>query len=416
MFAKRLLIVACVFVLATLVVAQDNVIRVYASWPLTGGTQAVGEDMRDSADLALQHYLDDHEGEGPAGFTIEVTYLDDASPTTGAWDGTIEQENAQRCISDPLCMVYFGTYNSGAAKFSMPMTNEAGMAQITPANTYPGLTRSCPTCEEGEPDIYRPSGEVNYFRTNGTDDVQGPAAASWAYCLGFENVYVLDDTQVYGKGIADEFENHANEIGLNIVGHSSVESVDIDFRSLLTEVRASGADAVYGGFVLDSGGPQVIQQMESLGLFDDGIKFIWPDGVTSPSLFEQIGDAVIDGDAYFTFPGPLPSALSTELGQRFYNDFVENYEHEPDPYGIYAYQAMQVILDSIERAGEADRGAILEAMRGTTDFEGLLGTFGFDENGDSTLAGFYGYGVTDGAFSGSELISPTMHETCEVAS
>jgi branched-chain amino acid transport system substrate-binding protein len=416
MFAKRLLIVACVFVLATLVVAQDNVIRVYASWPLTGGTQAVGEDMRDSADLALQHYLDDHEGEGPAGFTIEVTYLDDASPTTGAWDGTIEQENAQRCISDPLCMVYFGTYNSGAAKFSMPMTNEAGLAHISPANSYPGLTRSCPTCEEGEPDIYRPTGEVNYFRTNGTDDVQGPAGASWAYCLGFQNVYILDDTQVYGKGIADEFENHANEIGLNIAGHSSVESVDIDFRSLLTEVRASGADAVYGGFVLDSGGPQVIQQMEALGLFDEGIKFIGPDGLTSPSLFDQIGDAVIDGDAYFTFPGPLPSAITSEIGQRYYNDFVEAFEHEPDPYGVYAYQSMQVILDSIERAGEADRAAILEAMRSTTDFEGMLGAFSFDENGDSTLAGFYGYNVADGAFSGSELISPTMHETCEVAS
>jgi branched-chain amino acid transport system substrate-binding protein len=415
MFAKRLLILACIFLLATLVVAQDDVIKIYASWPLTGGTQAVGEDMQGSADLALAHYLEDHDGQGPAGFSIEVTYLDDASPTTGAWDGTIEAENAQRCVNDAACMVYFGTYNSGAAKVSMPITNEAGMAHISPANSYPGLTRACPTCAEGEPDIYRPTGEVNYFRTNGTDDVQGPAAASFAYCMGFQNIYILDDTQVYGKGIADEFENHANEIGLNIVGHSSVESTDIDFRALLTDVRASGANAVFGGFVLDSGGPQVIQQMDALGLFDEGIKFIGPDGLTSPSLFDQIGDAAVDGDTFFTFPGPLPSAITSDMGQRYYNDFVETYEHEPDPYGVYAYQSMQVILDSIERAGEADRGAILDAMRSTTDFEGMLGTFSFDENGDSTLAGFYAYSVADGKFAGSELISPTMHETCEVA-
>lgn len=417
---KRLLLLVSVGLLVALAIApasaQDDEIRIYASWPLTGGTQAVGEDMRDSANLALEHYLADHEGEGPAGFTIEVIYLDDASPTTGSWDGTIEQENATRCINDPLCMVYFGTYNSGAAKFSMPMTNDAGLAHISPANSYPGLTRACGDCAEGEPDIYRPSGEVNYFRTNGTDDVQGPAAASWAYCLGFENIYILDDNQVYGAGIADTFESHANEIGLEIVGRSSVESTDIDFRALLTDVRTSGADAVFGGFVLDSGGPQVIQQMDALGLFDDGIKFIAPDGLTSPSLFAQIGDADVDGDVLFTFPGPLPSAITSDMGQRYYNDFVETYGHEPDPYGVYAYQAMQVILDSIERAGEADRGAILEAMRSTTDFEGMLGTFSFDENGDSTLAGFYGYGVAEGTFAGSELISPTMHETCEVAS
>jgi branched-chain amino acid transport system substrate-binding protein len=422
MSTKRLLLLVTIFLLASLMLmpvsAQDSAgtIKIYSSWPLTGGTQAVGEDMLASAELALAHYLEDHDGEGPAGFTIELVPLDDASPTTGAWDGTVEAENAQRCVNDPLCMVYFGTYNSGAAKVSMPITNEAGMAQITPANTYPGLTRPCPTCEEGEPDIYRPSGEVNYFRTNGTDDVQGPAAASWAYCLGFENIYILDDTQVYGAGIANEFEHHAEEIGLNIVGHSSVESTDIDFRALLTDVRASGADAVYGGFVLDSGGPQVIQQMDALGLFEQGIKFIGPDGITSPSLFDQVGDATLDGNALFTFPGPLPSALTTESGQRYYNDFVELHEHEPDPYGIYAYQSMQVILDSIERAGEADRGAILEAMRNTTDFEGLLGAFSFDENGDSTLAGFYGYGVEDGDFTNIGLITPTMHETCEVAS
>jgi|FLYN01.1.fsa_nt_gi branched-chain amino acid transport system substrate-binding protein len=416
MFAKWLFIVACTFLLATLGFAQDEVIKIYTSWPLTGGTQAVGEDMLASAELALAHYLEDHNGEGPAGFTIELVPLDDASPTTGAWDGTIEAENAQRCVNDPQCMVYFGTYNSGAAKVSMPITNEAGMAQISPANSYPGLTRACPTCEEGEPDIYRPTGEVNYFRTNGTDDVQGPAAASWAYCLGFENVYILDDTQVYGAGIADEFENHANEIGLNIAGRSSVESTDIDFRALLTDVRASGADAVFGGFVLDSGGPQVIQQMDALGLFDEGIKFIGPDGLTSPSLFDQVGDANLDGNVFLTFPGPLPSAIESEMGQRYYNDFVERYGHEPDPYGVYAYQSMQVILDSIERAGEADRGAILEAMRNTTDFEGMLGTFSFDENGDSTLAGFYGYTIEGGDFADSVLISPDMHETCEVAS
>lgn len=394
--------------------AQEGAnIKVYTSWPLSGGTQAVGQSMLKAAELALQHYVEDNGG-GPAGFNVEIVALDDASPTTGAWDGTIEAENAQRCVNDAECMVYFGTYNSGAAKVSMTITNEAGIAQISPANTYAGLTRACETCEEGEPDIYRPSGDVNYFRTNGTDDFQGPAAASWAYCLGFDSVYILDDTQAYGKGIADEFEHQAEEIGLDVVGHSAVDSVDIDFRSLLLDVQASGAQLVYGGFVLDSGGPQIIQQMSENGLFDAGIYFMGPDGLASTGLFEQIGGVEVANDhTYISFPGPLPSTLESDAGVRFYEDYVEMHEEDPDPFAVYSYQSMMVILDSIERAGAADRGAILEAMRGTTDFEGLSGTFSFDENGDATVSGFFGYAVTDDEFADGTLITPTMHETCE---
>lgn len=409
-------LIVAVALMAAPVTAQDGgTIKVYTSWPLTGGTQAVGESMLKAAELAVAHYMEDHDGAGPAGFTVEIVALDDASPTTGSWDGIIEAENAQRCVNDAECMVYFGTYNSGAAKVSMTITNEAGIAQISPANSYAGLTRACETCEEGEPDIYRPSGEVTYFRTNGTDDFQGPADASWAQCLGFKSVYILDDTQAYGKGIADEFERHAGDIGLEVVGHSSVESTDIDFRALLTDVLASGADLVFGGFVLDSGGPQVIQQMREVGLFDEDIYFMGPDGLASPSLFDQIGGTEIANDyVYLSFPGPLPSTLADEAGKRFFDGYVEAHGEEPDPYAVYAYQSMQVILDSIERAGAADRTAILEAMRTTTDFEGIAATFSFDENGDSTQSGFFGYYVSEDGFIDGTLITPTMHETCEM--
>jgi branched-chain amino acid transport system substrate-binding protein len=420
MSTKRLLLLVTIFLLASLMLmpvsAQDSAgtIKIYSSWPLTGGTQFTGESMLNASQLAIQHYLDDHDGVGPAGFTLELVPLDDASPTTGEWDGTIEAENAQRCVNDPECMVYYGTYNSGAAKVSMVITNEAGMAQISPANTYAGLTRAgCDGCAENEPDIYRPSGEVNYFRTPPTDDVQGAAGASWAYCQGYQNVYILDDAQAYGKGVADVFEAHATEIGLNVVGHSSVESMEIDFRALLTEVRSSGADVVYGGFVLTSGGPQIIQQMDSLGLFADGIKFIGADGLASQALVDQAGGAdVVNGNVNVTFPGVLPNLLTTESGQRFYEDYIAEWG-DPDPYAIYAYVATQVIIDSIERAGEADRGAILEAMRATSELDTIVGPFAFDENGDATTGVFYGYDFVDGAMANPTPLSPTMNEECE---
>jgi branched-chain amino acid transport system substrate-binding protein len=384
----------------------ESVIKIYTSWPLQGPMLPEGESMRQAVDLALKHYLE-ASGGGPAGFEIQVVNLDGASPTTGSWDGTIEAENAQRCVNDPDCMVYFGTYNSGAAKVSIPITNRAGIAQITPANTYPGLTKPW---DAGEPEIYRPSGEINYFRTNASDDVQGWSGASWAHCLGFQNVYVLDDRQLYGKGVADAFIQQAEEEGITIVGRDGVESSDIDFRSLLTKVRSANPDLVYGGFVIDSGGPQVIQQMASLGLFDQGIKFMGPDGLVNPALVEQVGGPdVANGNILLTFPGLAPSQLTSEAGQKFYNDFIADYGTEPSAWSTYAYQAMQVILDTIERAGAKDRAAILDAMRNTSDFAGITGTFGFDENGDPTLTSLGGNIVSEGEIVYVGAISPDMY-------
>lgn len=420
MSLRKILLILTVLLLATVLVAPisaQETVKIYTSWPLTGGTQAVGQSMLNAAQLALTHYLADHDGAGPGGLTVEIVPLDDASPTTGAWDGTIEAENAQRCVNDAACMVYFGTYNSGAAKLSMPITNEAGIAQVSPANSYAGLTRACETCAEGEPDIYRPSGEVNYFRVAATDDVQGPSAAAWAQCMGFEKVYILDDTQAYGAGIANEFERHATEIGLEVVGHGSMETADTDPRSLLTAALAGGADLIYGGFVLDSGGPRVIQAMLEEGLFDEGIKFMGPDGILSPALIEQVGGAdVLNDNTFFTFPGLLPNLLTNETGTRFYEDYKATFNgEEPDPYSVYSYAATQVILNAFEQAaaaGTVDRATVLDLIRNTTDFEGIIGTFGFDENGDNTAAAFYGYTFTGGDFAEPAAITPTMNESC----
>jgi branched-chain amino acid transport system substrate-binding protein len=399
MSTKRLSMLVAFLLLVVLAIApvsaqETETIRVYTSWPLQGAMTTEGDSMVAAARLALDHYLEDHDGKGPAGFSLELVVLDDASPTTGSWDGTVEAENAQRCVNDPLCMVYFGTYNSGAAKVSMPITNEAGIAQITPANTYPGLTHPWDT---GEPDIYRPSGKINYFRTNPSDDLQGWSGAAWAQCLGFTKVYILDDRQLYGKGVADAFEQRAGEIGLEVVGRSGVEATDIDFRALITDVRRSGADLVYGGFVIDSGGVQIIQQMDALGLFAAGVKFMGPDGLVSPALVDQVGGAeVLQNNVYLTFPGLTPDQLTSRNG------------HQPIGWSTYAYQSMQVILNSIERAGKADRQAILEAMRETKDFEGITGTFGFDKNGDTTLIVLGGNDVNEGSFRFLGPISPDM--------
>jgi branched-chain amino acid transport system substrate-binding protein len=375
-----------------------GVIKLYTSWPMQGAMIPEGTAMKRAVDMAVEH-----AGGTVAGYKIEVVNLDDASPVTGSWDGTVEAENAQRAIADPDAMVYIATYNSGAAKVSMPITNKASLAQITPANTYPGLTKAGHA--PGEPGIYRPTGKVNYLRAHPADDIQGAAGAKLAQCIGFKRVFILDDRQLYGKGIADVFEKTAKELGLQVVGHEGVESVDIDFRALLTKVKAANPNLVYGGFVIDSGGPQVIQQMKALGLFDAGMKFMGPDGLYNLALVEQATPGAVNNNVYVTFAGLPPDQLPTEVGKRFYADYKTKYKEEPIGWAMYTYQSTIVTLDALNRAGSKDRAKILEAMRNTKNFEGITGRFSFDENGDTDRTDMGGFQVKDNKFQFVGLIS-----------
>jgi branched-chain amino acid transport system substrate-binding protein len=85
-------------------------IKIVTSWPMQGAMIPEGTAMKQAVDLAVQH-----AGGEVAGFKIEVVNRDDASPTTGSWDGTVEADIAQKTVADPDVMVYLGTYNSGAA-------------------------------------------------------------------------------------------------------------------------------------------------------------------------------------------------------------------------------------------------------------------------------------------------------------
>ena len=398
---------------ATQALAAEKVIKVYESWPLQGSMIPEGTAMLNAVKMAL----DEVNGE-VAGYKIELVFLDDASPTTGSWDGTIEANNAQKAIADEQALVYFGTYNSGAAKISMPLTNKAGMAMITPANSYPGLTK--PGYAPGEPGIYRPTGKVNYFRTFGADDFQGASGAAWAKCLAFKKVYILDDRQLYGKGIADVFESHAKKIGLNVVAHDGVESVNIDFRALLTKVKASGADLVYFGGLVDSGGPQIAQQMDTLGLFKAGVKLLSDDAMYSDAVPKAVNPDVLNNNMYVTFASPALDQLPTDVGKRFYRNYKAKYGTDPIGWSIYAYNGMLVILDSIKRAAPrldkatdvtAKRAAVLEAMRATKDLEGVSGGITFDANGDPTTYLMSGFLFKEGKYVWQKNISGDM--TCK---
>ncbi len=176
---------------------SSNEIHVYSSLPRQGSNTAQTNALVES----IKQQLD---GKVVGDFTIKYTDLDDSSAANnGDWDGAVAQANATTAANDPDAMVFIGHFNSGAAKLTIPILNAACLVMISPANTYPGLTTSVEgVTEPGEPDSYYPNGYRNYTRVIATDDKQGGAGAAWAKELGATKAYVLDDTQVYGKGLA----------------------------------------------------------------------------------------------------------------------------------------------------------------------------------------------------------------------
>jgi len=362
-------------------------IKIYTSWPMQGAMLPEGTGMKNGVDLALDQ---NHSEAG--GYCLEVVNLDDASPQTGKWDGAVEAENANKAVADPDAMVYIGTYNSGAAKISMTITQRAHMAQVTPANTYPGLTKKLGAAP-GEPEIYRPLGIVSYFRVPPADDIQGAVGAKWAKALGHHKVYILNDQELYGKGIADVFETEAKKIGLEVLGNEGIDYKQPDQKPILTKIRATGADLIYMGAVVETGGQTIIRQMKDLGMVMPKVAFIGPDGMFEEELLKATTcDAAMAVDLRLTFSS-LPFEQLKGKGGEVYKLYKERFKIEPTTYALYSWEAAAVTVDGIKRAATKDREKIRAAIAATKDFDGLNGTWSFDENGDTTMKVMSGYNV-----------------------
>jgi branched-chain amino acid transport system substrate-binding protein len=375
-------------------------LRMYTSWPMQGAMIPESTGMKNGVDMAVAE-----AGGVVAGYCLEVVNLDDASPQTGKWDGAVEAENANKAVADPLAIVYIGTYNSGAAKVSIPITNRAHMAQITPANTYPGLTKT-KGAAPGEPGIYRPMGFVNYFRPVPADDIQGAVGAKWAKQRGAKKVFVIHDQELYGKGIADVFAATAKTMGLQVVGNEGIDFKQPDQKPVLTKARAAGADLVYMGGVVDTGAPIVIRGMKELGLVAGrGVRFLGPDGLLEEEVLKGATcDAAMQTEMRITFAS-LPFEKLKGVGAKTYQSYKQKYAKEPTAYALYAAEAARIAIEGIKKAaGDIDKGmaakdpkmgrdAVRKAIALTKNFDGLNGKWSFDENGDTSLDTMSGYKV-----------------------
>ncbi len=356
-------------------------IKLYSSWPLSGASEQLGGDAAQAVRLALEDF-----GNAAGGFALEYEALDDGlAANNGAWDAGKEAENANKVINDPDAMVYMATYNSGAAKISIPILNQVepgGMAMISYANTYPGLTKAAKdVTEEGEPDKYYPSGKRNYMRTVPADDIQGSAAANWAYNkLGARKAYVLHDNQLYGKGVARVFELTFTQLGGEVLGFEGFDPNAPDYQAVMTSIADKGPDILYLGAIVNLNASKLLQDMRSVMPVED-VAFLGPDGLINQAFVDGAGDAA-EG-AYITFAGFPPDELKGP-GADYATRMNEILGHSPDAYAVYAYECAVVVIQALDKVQEKDRGKILDAMFATEGFSSLLGgSWSFTDTGDT---------------------------------
>jgi len=371
------------------VIQKSKPIKIVTSFPMRGIN--VGVDIVNGIKMALEE--GDYRIDGRK---VELVIEDDGDES-GTWSSSKEWEIATRAAEDEEVLVYMGPFNSGAAKVSIPVTNESGLPQVSPGNTWPGLTK--PGFAPGEPDAFYPTGMRSYFRNCPTDAVQGPAAAIWAKELGYKNIYIFDDGQAYGSGIAGLFEAEAIKSGLNIYGHQTINNVSQDIRAELDDIKKSDVDLIYFGGITTSGAIPLLR-----GIKDKQISaaFMGSDGIMEQAFIDQAGGAA-EG-VYVTQVGIPPSEM-TEKGKDFVDRYKERYGVNPGTYSGFGYESMKVVMKSIKNAKKEDRAGILKAISETKNYDGLFGKWSFDENGDTTLLLVSGNKVENGKFVYKKLIS-----------
>lgn len=372
----------------------EEIIRLVSSLPRTGSSNAQSTSIVNGIILALR---DVNYRAGP--FKIVYEDWDDASPERGTWDPALEAANADKAIKDPDVMAYIGTYNSGAAKISMPKLNQASLLMVSPAATWPGLTKPG-IGEANEPKVYRPTGNINFFRVVPTDEIQGAVGAQWAKELGVQRVFVLHDRELYGKGVAGMFQRAAKSIGLEVVGFEGIDPKASNYRSLITRMRQKKPDMVYYGGMTQTNAGQLAKDLRAGGL---AVKYMVPDGCFETAFIEAAGAENVEGNTYVTFGG-VPAKELKGKGSAFFARYRESFLSDPEAYAAYGYDATMAVLKAIERAGRKDRAAIIAAVAGTKDHDGVLGTWSFDENGDTTLRTMSGNIIEQGQFKFVKLL------------
>jgi branched-chain amino acid transport system substrate-binding protein len=318
---------------------------------------------------------------------------DDATAADFRWNSDKCMSNAKAYAADSMVVGVIGTFNSGCAAVEIPILNAAGLAMISESNTLVCLTQSAPSCDPNEPAKYYPSGTRNYVRVVANDAFQGAALAEYAQTLGLKKVYVLNDGEAYGVGVATNFKNAATFLGITIAGSSAWDGSAQSYTDLMNTIKATTPDAVFLGGIIDNNGAQLIKdKVAVLGANDGSVKLISPDGFATQDTIDVAAGAA--AGMYMSIGGVDPSVLSgaaKDFADQFTKDVLGT---EPiEPYTVNAAEAAVVLLEAIGKSN-GTRADVIAKLFQTNVMNGLLGTFTISATGDPQNANGAITGIT----------------------
>ena len=350
--------------------------------PMQGGSADQSKSTNNAIKLLLKQ-MNNTAGE----FSVGFREYDNSTAAKGSWDDAQCAKNAQAHVAAKDEVAVMGTYNSGCAKIIVPVLNqdpEGPMVMVSNANTNPGLTKAW---DPGEPEKYYPTGERNYFRVVTTDDNQGNAAAEFAKSIGVKRVYVLNDRQTYGIGVARSFTSAAKALGLTLLSDGDAgtgwDDKAPNYEALFTKIKATKPDMVYVGGIFDLNGGQLVKDKVKYLGDNTKVKFMMPDGFTGYPDFLALPEAQ---GAYLSFTGlSIDQFPKGGAAEKFQADYLAEYGEAPtSSFSVYGAAAAQVILAAIA-ASDGTRKGVYQAMKGIVipASESVVGTeLRFDENGD----------------------------------
>lgn len=350
--------------------------------PLSGGEAPNGEPTLKGIQLAVKEA---NANGGVGGYQVTVSVKDDA--VNGVHNPDQGATNVQQLVSDSNVVGMVGPYNSNVGAAEIPVTSAAGLLQCSPANTNPSLTKP-----DASGKLLRGDNKVSYVRTAATDDFQGPALAVYLHdTLGKKAVFIVDDTETYGKGLADEFEKKFKELGGTVTGRQGVPNSDgsADYTSVLTAAKGQNPDSVMYGGVTTTGGAKLRNQMADVGMGD--LPYIGGDGIVDGGAKTDGSFMNLAGENAANSFGSVAAIHDIPDPEGFAKKYKDEYNEDPGAYSAPAYACTQIILKAIaESAAKAsDMAALREAVRAyVTDsantFDTVLGPIKFDENGDTS--------------------------------
>jgi branched-chain amino acid transport system substrate-binding protein len=358
--------------------------------PLRGAARAQALEMS----KAIAFVLEQHDWRaGP--YTLAYQSCDDSTAAAQMWDARKCAGNARAYARNRHVVGVIGTFNSGCAEVALPILNQAAngaVAMVSPANTSIGLTHRGPGTEPDEPQRYYPSGKRNYARVIAPDDAQAAADAILARQLGVKSVFVLHDGGAYGVGVATAFRAAAARLGLTVVGFGGWDPSESSYDLLARGIKASRAQGVFLGGLVCANGSKLVRDLRArLGA---GTTIIAADGFTPISALAAGAGSAAEG--IMVSVAGRPNDKLPPAGRRFIAAFAKvNGGKAPDPFSVHAAQATEVLLQAIATS-DGTRGDIARRLLGVKIRNGILGTFGFDSNGDASAPAVTIYRIRDG--------------------